>query len=201
MKIKLTFILTLISTISFSQIKLEGIVKDSIGTSLELANVVAINQETNILDSYSITTSDGQYKLSLAKNTSYKLQVSYIGMKTYEELIQTSSGNMDKNINMVPDNALDAVEITYEMPVTIRGDTLIYNADSFKNGTERKLEDILEKLPGVEINADGQIEVEGQRVSKLMVDGKDFFDGDTKLGAKNIPSNAVDKVQILKNYT
>ncbi|GGZ90777.1 TonB-dependent receptor [Algibacter mikhailovii] len=201
MKLKLIITLSLITTFSFSQIKLEGVVKDSIGNPLELANVVAINQETNVLDSYGITTDEGKYKLSLNKNTSYKLQVSYIGMKTFEELIQTTTVDIDKNIVMAADNALDAVEITYEMPVTIKGDTLIYNADSFKNGTERKLEDILEKLPGVEINDDGQIEVEGQRVNKLMVDGKDFFDGDTKLAAKNIPSNAVDKVQVLKNFT
>ncbi|MDX1472309.1 MAG: TonB-dependent receptor, partial [Flavobacteriaceae bacterium] len=95
----------------------------------------------------------------------------------------------------------DAVELVYEMPVVVKGDTLIYNADSFKNGTERKLEDVLEKLPGVEINEDGQVEVEGKVVNKLMVNGKDFFDGDTKLATKNIPSKAVDKIQVLRNYS
>ncbi|MBF6608948.1 MAG: TonB-dependent receptor, partial [Flavobacterium sp.] len=69
-----------------------------------------------------------------------------------------------------------------------------------KTGTERKLEDVLKKLPGVEVNADGEVEVEGKRVSKLMVEGKDFFDGDTKLGVKNIPADAIDKVQVLRNY-
>ncbi len=200
MKTNLTLIFTLFTLLGFAQVKVEGVVRDSIGNPLELANVVAINQDTQVLDSYGITNSDGKYKLSLSKNTPYKLQVSYIGMKTYEETFQTGAVDVNKDIKMVADNALDAVELTYEMPVTISGDTLIYNADSFKNGTERKLEDILEKLPGVEVNDEGQIEVEGQRVNKLMVDGKDFFDGDTKLATKNIPSNAVDKVQVLKNY-
>ena len=86
------------------------------------------------------------------------------------------------------------------MPITIKGDTLIYDADSFKNGSERKLEDIMEKLPGVEINDDGQIEVEGKVVNKLMVNGKDFFEGDTKIATKNIPSSTVDKIQVLRNY-
>ncbi|TBN02344.1 TonB-dependent receptor [Hyunsoonleella flava] len=200
MKIKLTILLAFVMSMGYSQIKLQGVVKDSIGTPLELANVVAINQETSALESYGITNDKGKFILSLSKNSTYKLQVSYIGMKTYEEILKTTTENIDKTINMVSDNALDAVELTYEMPVTISGDTLIYNADSFKNGTERKLEDILEKLPGVEVNDEGQIEVEGQRVSKVMVDGKDFFDGDSKLATKNIPSNAVDKVQVLKNY-
>ena len=143
----------------------------------------------------------GKYKLSLEKNATYKLQVSYIGMKTFEEIITTKELNIDKDFSLKPDNALDAVELTYEMPVTISGDTLTYNADSFKNGTERKLEDVLKKLPGVEVNDDGEIEVEGKAVSKVMVDGKDFFDGDSKLATKNIPANAVDKVQVLKNHS
>ncbi|MBB5268877.1 TonB-dependent receptor [Algibacter amylolyticus] len=186
---------------AMAQIKLEGIVKDSIGAPLELANVIAINQETKTLQSYGITDQAGFYRISLAKNGTYSIQVSYIGMKTYTETITTVNDDVVKDIVLEADNALDAIELTYEMPVTVKGDTLIYNADSFKNGTERKLEDVLEKLPGVEINDDGQVEVEGNVVSKLMVNGKDFFDGDTKLGIKNIPSNAVDKIQVLRNFS
>lgn len=135
------------------------------------------------------------------KNESYKIQISYIGLKTLTEIVETKDKDLVKNFNLMPDNALDEVELTYVMPVTIKGDTLVYDADSFKTGTERKLEDVLENLPGVEINENGQVEVEGNVVSKVMVDGKDFFDGDTKLATKNIPSNAVDKVQILKNFS
>ena len=185
---------------AFAQIKVEGVVKDSIGSPLELANVIAINQDTKALESFGVTNDKGRYKLSLETNTAYKLQVSYIGMKTYEEILTTKEADINKDFSLVMDNALDAIELVYEMPVTVKGDTLIYNADSFKNGTERKLEDVLKKLPGVEINDDGEIEVEGKKVTKLMVDGKDFFDGDSKLATKNIPSNAVDKVQVLKNY-
>ncbi|MEY8869576.1 carboxypeptidase regulatory-like domain-containing protein [Meridianimaribacter flavus] len=193
--------LLLAASNSFAQIKVEGVVKDSIGTPLELANVVAINQETKILESYAVTNDKGLFKLSLDKNSAYKIQVSYIGMKTYEELLNTKEADLKKDFTLKVDNSLDAVELVYEMPVTVKGDTLVYNADSFKNGTERKLEDVLKKLPGVEVNDDGTIEVEGKEVSKLMVNGKDFFDGDTKLATKNIPSNAVDKVQVLRNYS
>ncbi|WP_372752343.1 outer membrane beta-barrel protein [Mariniflexile sp.] len=188
------------SSVALSQIKLEGIVKDSIGSPLELANIVAINQETKALDGYGITTDQGGYKLTLKKNTTYKLQISYIGMKTNEQILETKESDIVKNFTMQNDNTLDEVNIVYEMPVVVRGDTLIYNADSFNKGTERKLGDVLKNLPGVEINDEGQIQVEGKTVSKIMVDGKEFFDGDTKLATQNIPSNAVDKVQVLKNY-
>ncbi|MCA0133336.1 TonB-dependent receptor [Winogradskyella alexanderae] len=200
MKKLILLLLIVVVSSSYAQIKMQGIVKDSIGSPLELANVIAINQESNALESYAVTNDKGKYILSLGKNGTYKIQVSYIGLKSINEVITTKETDITRDFTLMPDNALDAVELTYEMPVTIKGDTLIYNADSFKNGSERKLEDVLEKLPGVEINENGQIEVEGNTVQKLMVNGKDFFDGDTKLATKNIPSNAVDKIQVLRNY-
>ncbi|WP_298422570.1 carboxypeptidase-like regulatory domain-containing protein [uncultured Kordia sp.] len=194
-------LLFLVAQSTFAQIKMEGIVRDSLKNPLELANVIAINKATSTLESYSITDQQGKYKLALKKNSKYKIQVSYIGLKTLEDSLTTKETSVTKDFVLKEDTTLDEVELTYEMPVTIKGDTLIYNADSFKNGTERKLEDVLEKLPGVEINEDGQIEVEGKVVNKLMVNGKDFFDGDTKLATKNIPSKAVDKIQVLRNYS
>ena len=201
MKKTFSVLLLFLVSLSYSQIKLEGLVYDGLNRPLELATVIAINKETNELESYSITDEQGIYKLSLGKNGTYKMQISHVGMKTLEETLSTKESNMTKDYIILADNSLNEIELTYKMPVTVKGDTLVYNADSFKNGTERKLEDVLEKLPGVEINEEGQIEVEGKVVNKLMVNGKDFFDGDTKLATKNIPSKAVDKIQVLRNYS
>ena len=202
MKTKYFFLFFLFTaTTLISQVSFNGIVKDSIGNPLELANVIAIDKSTNLLESYSITDQKGTYSLELQQNTQYNFQISYIGKKSLEVQIKTSESNEIKNFTLVPDNVLDEVQITYEIPITIKGDTIVYNADSFKNGSERNLEDVIEKLPGVEINEDGQVEVEGKVVNKLMVNGKDFFDGDTKIATKNIQSNAVDKIQVLRNYS
>jgi len=201
MKNTIFTLLFIVTNLTFSQIKMEGVIKDSLNSPLELANVILINKETSSLESFAISNENGEYKLALKKNTAYNLQVSYIGMESISKLIQSNESNLKKDFTLYESNMLDAVELTYEMPVTVSGDTLIYNADSFKTGTERKLEDVLKNLPGVEVNDDGQIEVEGKVVGKVMVEGKDFFDGDTKIAIKNIPSNAIDKVQILKNYS
>ncbi|WP_452222189.1 outer membrane beta-barrel protein [Lacinutrix salivirga] len=201
MKHIFTMLLLIVTSTAIAQVKFEGIVKDAEGLPLELANVVAINQETKVMDAYGITDDKGRFKLSLEKNSTYNLQVSYIGLKTSESTIQTKEESINRDFNLEVDNSLEEVELVYEMPVTISGDTITYNADSFKNGTERKLGDVLKKLPGVEVNDEGQIEVEGKAVGKVMVDGKDFFDGDSKLATKNIPANAIDKVQVLKNYS
>jgi hypothetical protein len=199
---KIIFLMLLfVVNINFAQIKIEGVVKDSIGNPLELANVIAINQKTQKLDSYGITNSDGRFKLSVEKNASYKLQVSYIGMKTAQIEINTTDVDINNNVTLQNDNTLDTIELVYEMPVVVKGDTIVYNADSFTSGTEQKLGDVLNKLPGVEVNDDGEIQVEGKTVGKVMVEGKDFFDGDSKLATKNIPANAIDKVEVLKNYS
>ncbi len=200
-RVFILFGILLVGNLVSAQIKLEGVVKDSIGQPLELANVIAINQATKAMQGYAITTGAGQYKVNLQPNTTYTLMVSYIGMRTEQSTLETGTSDMIRDFTLLNDNSLDAVELVYEMPVSVRGDTLIYNADSFKTGSERKLEDVLKNLPGVEIMDDGQIEIEGKAVTKLMVDGKDFFDGDTKLASKNIPANAVDKVQVLKNFS
>ncbi|PQJ15368.1 carboxypeptidase-like regulatory domain-containing protein [Aureicoccus marinus] len=193
-------LLMLLSTSVFSQITLEGKVKDSLNQPLELVNVFAVEIESKALAGYGITSKDGVFKIDLRKNTTYNVQISYVGLKSISDTISTKEEDLVRDYIMQPDNVLDEVELVYEIPVKIQGDTIIYNADSYKNGTERKLEDVLEKLPGVEINEDGQVEVEGKVVNKLMVNGKDFFDGDTKLATKNIPSKAVDKIQVLRNY-
>ena len=180
------------------QVKLNGVVRDSLAQPLELASLVAINKASNALDAYTMTDANGNFSLKLKTNTSYKIQVSALGLQTINDSLTTAQTNLIRDYELRADIVLD--EVVVKMPVLIRGDTLIYDADSFKNGSERKLEDIIDKLPGVEINDSGQIEVEGKVVNKLMVNGKDFFDGDTKIATKNIPSSTVDKIQVLKNY-
>ncbi|TMM32343.1 TonB-dependent receptor [Polaribacter aestuariivivens] len=200
MKKLLLLTIFMVTLISNAQVQLKGVVKDSIGEPLEMANVLAINKVTKKMASYGFTDAKGNYKLDLEKNSTFEIKISYIGFKSADFEITTTTEDIVKNITLKEDNSLDEITIVSKMPVTIKGDTIIYNADSFKNGSERKLEDVLKKLPGVEVNDQGQIEVEGKVVEKIMVDGKEFFSGDTKLASKNIPSNAVDKIQVLRNY-
>ncbi len=202
MKKFLPFVLLFATALAFSQsIRFEGIVQDTNKAPLEMANVMAMNQQTKTMDSYAITNDKGKFVLNLKPNSTYSIKLSYLGMQNKEITVTTETQNITQNITMESGGIeLEGVEIVREMPVSIKGDTIVYNADSFKTGTERKLEDVLKKLPGVEVNADGEVEVEGKKVTKLMVEGKDFFDGDTKLGVKNIPADAIDKVQVLRNY-
>lgn len=202
--IKKLFVVLFFATSFFAtaqNIKLEGIVQDTIGNPLEMANVMVINQETKAMDGYAISNEQGKFQISLKANTTYLLKVSFLGFQPLNIELVTKTENIKKVLTLKEGGLmLDGVEVVQEMPVSISGDTIIYNADSFKTGTEQKLEDILKKLPGVQVNEDGEVEVEGRKVTQLLVEGKKFFEGDTKIGSKNIPSDAVDKVQVLRNF-
>src|SRR5690554_3966342 len=195
------FCLMFFGLVYSQNIKVQGVITDSLGVAIEMANVMAVNLDENKMDGYSITGDKGQYILNLKPNTKYQLKVSYLGLNPKTIDLSTTTENVFLPIVMEGSGVMiEGIEIVHEMPVSIKGDTIVYNADSFTSGTERKLGDILKKLPGVEVDEDGNIKVEGKDVTKLMVEGKDFFDGDTKLGVQNIPADAVDKVQVLRNY-
>ncbi|WP_299214815.1 TonB-dependent receptor [uncultured Aquimarina sp.] len=202
MKQKILYTILLVGiTMSAQKVQITGFVKDSLGNPLEMANVIAYKKADNAMTAYGITNDMGKYKLSVPVNETYILKVSFIGLSTNDETIAVTTQDVTANFEMMSKaDSLDEVEIVYEMPVVVKGDTLVYNTDSFTNGNEKKLGDVLEKLPGIEVNDDGEIEVEGKTVSKVMVEGKDFFDGDSKLATKNIPADALDKVEVLRNY-
>ena len=184
------------------KVSISGTVKDSLGNSLDVANIVAVNQADQKLDGFGITNPEGFYKINVKANSNYLLKVSYLGFQTRELTVTTKDNDVYLDITLFEQpESLEEVEVVYEIPISIQGDTIVYNTDSFVSGTEKKLADVLDKLPGIEVNDDGEIEVEGKRVSKVMVEGEDFFDGDSKLATKNIPANALDKVEVLRNYS
>lgn len=180
----------------------KGVVTDSVGAPLEMANIVVVDVQANSIATFGITDANGRFSLELMQQRTYLLRVSYVGHKMLEEKLYAQAGEKEKNLSlkMMPQNALDEVELIYEMPVTVKGDTIVYKADAFTTGNERKLGDVLDKLPGFQVDKDGNVKVQGKDVSKVLVDGKEFFDGDTKLATKNLPANAVDKVELLQNF-
>ena len=179
-----------------------GEVRDSIGYPLEFANVMAMDTVKNTIASFGVTNNQGQFRLLLEEGKVYQLKVSFIGFLPFENYFTAKDTQaLPVSIQLNNDERnLGSVEVVSEMPVLIQGDTITYKADVFTQGNERKLEDVLKDLPGFEVDEDGQVKVQGKKVDKLLIDGKEAFDGDTKLMTKNLPAKAVDKVQVLQNF-
>ena len=191
------------SFLNAQNVKITGTVQDSVGNGLEMVNIIATKKMDGSMESYAISNYEGRFSIVLPEGNSYLLTASYLGMKAKAinvDLIINSSIKPLMIVLREDKQLLDGVELVYEMPVVVRGDTIVYNTDSFTNGNERKLGDVLKKLPGMQVDDDGEIKVEGKKVSKVMIDGKDFFDGDSKLATKNIPADALSKIEVLKNY-
>ncbi|QMU65173.1 MAG: carboxypeptidase-like regulatory domain-containing protein [Flavobacteriaceae bacterium] len=180
------------------KIVLKGKVKDSLGTALSYANVIAKpkNISKNLL--FAITDNEGFYKLVLKKGDTLTITVSYLGFKPISYQFIASKDTQKNFILQQSEEQLD--EVVIEMPVTVRGDTTIYRTEKFTDGTERKLKNVLKKLPGVEVDKNGKVTVQGKKVTKMLVDGKKFFNGGTKLAVENIPADAVGNVEVIDNY-
>ena len=149
---------------------------------------------------YILTDDHGQATITKVAKGTYTLKAEIMGYKTYtHELV------VDKNVNvgdirMVEDAvALDAAKVSaVGNPITIKKDTIEYNASSFKTSDNDMLEQLLKKLPGVEVEADGSITANGQTIKKITIDGKTFFLDDPQLASKNIPAKIIEKVKVVE---
>ncbi len=183
------------------QIQIKGKVTDSLQSALPFANVMAEPIGVKKAPVFTMTNEKGNFTLQILKKFSYRVSVMYMGFQTYTFTIDSLSGNQTRNIILKPNkNSLDEVVIVADLPVKVSNDTITYKTDHFKTGEERKLKDVLKKLPGVEIDRNGKITVMGKKVSKVLVENKAFFGGGTKLAIDNIPADAVDKVEAIDDY-
>lgn len=196
-------LLCIISLPLFAQnTSLEGVVTDSLNNPVELANVMAFYQKDSSVASFGITDRAGRYRLVIPQGEVYTLKSSFVGYDTFELIVDAQEAKINQNIMLKASaTMLNDVEVRYEFPITISGDTISYKTDEFTTGNERKLGDVLEALPGFEIDDNGDIKVQGKKVDKVLVDGKEFFDGNSKMATENIPADAVDRIQLLRNYS
>ncbi|WP_299338713.1 outer membrane beta-barrel protein [uncultured Psychroserpens sp.] len=204
MKNTIVFLIILICTIKIlpgqDKVVLTGKVQDSLSQPLEFSNVVIYKNKSTQIFTYAITDEYGKFKVETFKDSSYTLKASFIGFENYIYHFKSVKDDYKLiTLNEVKD-ALDQITIVYDLPVKVSGDTISYRVNAFTNGNERKLEDVIGKLPGFEIDDDGNIKVQGKKVNKIMVDGKTFFSGDTKLATKNIPADVVEKINVLNNF-
>lgn len=148
------------------------------------------------------TTAQGYFTLPKVKAGKYVLKVSYIGFQPTMLPLQLSAQNPNKNVGTLAlkTDAVMLAEavVTAEAPqVTVSEDTLMYNSSAYRTPEGAMLEELVKKLPGAEIDDDGNVKINGKDLKKIMVDGKEFFGGDVKTGLKNLPVDMIDR---LKTY-
>lgn len=183
---------------------IKGKLKDSTNKSvLSLATVTVFRAKDTAIITYRLTDQNGDFKVpSLPLNVACRILISFSGYKPYRKEFELTKENPQIDFGTISlsndSRLLDEVFVKAERPpVSIRKDTIEFNASAFKTLPRALLEDLLKKLPGIDIDASGNIMVKGKPVNRLLVDGKEFFGGDPKIATKNLPANIVDKVQVM----
>ena len=193
--------LLLISYVGFAQnFTIQGTLKDSIaGRALNSATVSLVYATDSSLVSFSRTNEAGVFNFKNLTSGSYLISVSYVGYipKWVPVLIGTEKIVEMGVIFMNDVNSMSTVTVNARRPpVVINGDSVEFNTENFKTAPNAVVEDLLKKMPGMEVDKSGGITVNGKKVTKVFVNGKEFFTGDPMMATKNLPADAVDKIQV-----
>jgi len=189
--------------ISYSQNTIKGEVKDKNNQSI-ISVSVFLKDNTGKIITYTYTDEFGKYVLKTEKTGQFVLIASSMGFEQKSIDLTFENKNETKTIDftLTPKiTELKEIIITSKRPITIKNDTIIFNADSFKQGNEQTVEDLLKKIPGLNIDANGTIKVGNQEIEKVMIDGDDMFEKGYKILTKNMPVNPIDKVELYQKYS
>lgn len=201
-KCSLLFTLLLITTNLFSQsVNIQGVVLDSLNEPLVGATIILKHAADDKLEAFGITDKLGAFRLISKNHGDFILQITYIGYGTFERrlTLKPSELLLDFREIVLRQNAYQLDGITVEdsfIPIIVKKDTIEYNASAFQTAPNASVEDLLKKLPGIDVEKDGTIKAQGEEVQSITVDGKEFFGDDPKIASRNIPADVVDKVQL-----
>ena len=183
-----------------NKITIKGFLLDTVGESIPFATVMLLSPKDSTLQNFTSTTDKGEFRFSGVKNTSYLLKISHMTFMPFQKKIDISSTEIVDfgNLVMQPINQtlMEVVIQAAKAPLYIKGDTVEYDATTFKVPPGSTVEDLLRRLPGIEVDADGNIASQGKDVKRVYVDGKTFFGDDPKSATKNLGAEVLSKVQV-----
>src|SRR5437762_3345275 len=165
------------------------------------ATITLMQRKDSSLVSFTLTDNNGRFELTGIQNGEYRLLITHVNYHNVTQHFKIDDEHKAIDLGNIAMNdrskVLSEVVVTSEAPpVTLVGDTIQYNAGSFKTPPNANVEDLLKRLPGVKVEKDGTVKAQGEQVKKVLVDGKEFFGNDPKVATKNLPADAIDKVQV-----
>lgn len=181
---------------------IRGHVSDTLKAAMPSATVMLLQAKDSALVSFSSTDRQGNFELKNVSRGDYNVKVTFVGYATVVRSLlaadfKTPVVDLGRMTLEPISKELEALVVKGEKaPVTVKRDTIEFNAGSFKTKTNANVEDLLKQMPGMEVATDGSIKAQGENVQRVMVDGREFFGRDPKLATRNLPADAVDKVQV-----
>lgn len=179
---------------------LRGRITDNTGEALIQASVRLLTAKDSTVVKGSVTNANGAFTLSNVNAGKYIVEASYVGYATQMRDITVGDKDMRLKEFVLEESAIalrDAVVTGIRTPIKVMEDTVEFSAESYKTQPNSVVEDLLKRLPGVEVSSDGKITANGQEVKKILVDGKEFFSDDPTVASKNLPVDIVEKLQVV----
>jgi len=202
-----TFLFFLFSSVFLQAQNFEvtGVLKDKTTKQpLEAATVFMETVKDTTLITYTITNAKGLFALEGKTNQKeVSVNISFVGYENYRKTIDLTNPKVDLGDIFLDFNVatLDEVVVKSRAPITVKKDTLEFNVKSFKTKKDANIEDLLKELPGVEVDEDGRITVNGKEVNKILVNGKPFFGDDPTIATRNLTKEIVEKIQVTDTKT
>lgn len=183
-----------------NRVTIKGIVADSTGEKISFATIMLLTPKDSTLANFTRSDHQGVFSFKNVPNNAYLLKISYVGYLPLQiPLDPSASGTVDLGtiaIKPINTQLMEVVIKTAKSTLSIRGDTVEYDASSFKVPPGSTVEDLLRRLPGIEVDAEGNIKAQGQDIRRVFVDGKTFFGDDPKAATKNLGAETISKVQV-----
>ena len=191
------------SKYQYVKVRVKAMVMDA-KTSLPIpyATVYLVPQGDTTITNFALSGENGQVVLEKVISGRYQLSAELLGYETFTkayDIYQAPGWDLDLGTISMEEDAelIDAASITVAgNPITIQNDTVIYNASSFRTGENAMLEDLLKKMPGIQVSEDGTATVNGEKVDRITVGGKTFFFGDPSMALKNLPAKIVERIKV-----
>lgn len=197
------FLGMVVSTSLAQKFSIKGQVTDTLSSPLPSSTIMLLSPKDSSLVNFGVSDLKGFFEIKNVNKGEYLLKITFVGYTTYTKLISTPADATVPvlevgKIKMAPlTRQLDEVIVRGEKnPVTVKKDTIEFNAGSFKTKTNATVEDLLKVMPGMEVETDGTVRAQGEQVQRVTVDGREFFGRDPKLATRNLPADAIDKVQV-----
>lgn len=190
---------------TYSQQIIFGTVSDTLNAAIPNASIVLENNGN--IETYTYSDEHGKYKMHVDFITnSSQLKFSGLGYKSKSIYFDTDSigkkDRIEKNIVLIPKTiSLNEVIIHNDKPIEMKKDTILFKVSAFTKGNEEVVEDLLKNIPGLTVDSEGTIKVGNKEIEKVMVEGDDFFEKGYKILTKNMPSNPIDKIELIENYS
>ncbi|HSU28625.1 MAG TPA: outer membrane beta-barrel family protein [Chitinophagaceae bacterium] len=173
--------------------------------SISDATISVINKKDSSLTTFTLSNKQGAFEVKGLEEGNYQLVISHQIYELFKKSFSITA--TDKNIDLgslSPQKnykTLDSVVVTNDAPVKIMNDTIQFKADAFKTKPNATVEDLLKKIPGMQVDKDGNVKAQGESVQKVYVDGKEFFGTDPKLATKNLTADMVESVQVFDDMS